>query len=179
MHSHHSSFTFLKPCGLPLFSFSHRSLSPVPCGVLLSTPIFIKVSLEFQPGHLFFNSSCSAFPLVETATSVMDLLRTWWEARGTWHQVGWLCVYLLPGTIKSAVWRRVMTEWPCLWSKRVNGDGSTLLPSHPHSPYPDKGKPLTGSDGARHLWVLPLLCSFYSSLSLFLLSLADSLPSAP
>lgn len=71
-----------------------------------------------------------------------------------------MCVYLLPGTIKRAVWRCVATEWPCLWTKRLNGDGSTLLPSHPHSPYPDKGKPLTGSDGAKLVRIaLPALLS--------------------
>lgn len=26
-----------------------------------------------------------------------------------------MCVYLLPGTVKRDVWRRVATEWPCLW----------------------------------------------------------------
>lgn len=81
--------------------------------------------------------------------------------------MGWLCVYLLASLIIRPVWRRVATEWTCLWSNQVNEDGNPLLPSHPRSPYPDKGKPLTGSDGARHLWGSPLLRSFYSPLSLF------------
>lgn len=44
-HSHHSSFTFRKPCSLPLFSISHSSLS---CSLwsFIITPLFIKVSLQ-------------------------------------------------------------------------------------------------------------------------------------
>lgn len=78
----------------------------------------------------------------------------------------WLYVYLLPGMIKRFVWRRVATEWPRLWSKHMNGDGRALLPSYPHSLYPDKGKPLTRSDCARQLWGLSPLRSFHSSLAL-------------
>lgn len=96
------------------------------------------------------------------------------RGRAPWCQVGWLCVYLLLGMIGRAVWRRVATEWSCLWSKRVNGDRSTLLPSHPHSPYPDKGKPLSGSDGARLLWGSPPLHSFSLPDSLFPLPLSLS-----
>lgn len=156
MHSHRSSFTFLKPHVFPLFSFS------------LVSPLLHPGEFYYHPLYLSkFLCSASQATFSFTATFAMDLSGTWWEAGGTWHQVGWLCVYLLSCLIKSAVWRRVATEWPCLWSERVNGGGSTLLPSHPHSPYPDKGKPLTGSDGARHLWGLPLLCSFHSSLSPF------------
>lgn len=33
--------------------------------------------------------------------------------------------------------------------KRLNRGGSMPLPFHPHSPFPDKRKPLTGSDGAK------------------------------
>lgn len=44
-----------------------------------------------------------------------------------------------------------------------NGVGSTLLPSHPLSLYPDKGKPFSRSDGAKHLWGSPFLYSIHPS----------------
>lgn len=45
-----------------------------------------------------------------------------------------------------------------------NGVGSTLLPSHPLSLYPDKGKPFSRSDGAKHLWGSPFLYSIHPSI---------------
>lgn len=87
MHSHRSSFTFWKLCGLPLFSLSHSSLSPAPWGVLLSPPIFIKVSLQLQLGHLFHLLLLHS-PLGANCNfcngSVGDLV---W-CRGLWHQAG-------------------------------------------------------------------------------------------
>lgn len=162
MHNHHSSFTFLEPSFL---------CSPF----LIESPLLLPGEFYYHPLYLskFLCSSSQAtfffffFHLRLLCIPLGGHCNFCNRSFGMWHQVGWLCVYLLSGMIKSAVWRRVATEWPCLWSKRVNGDGSTPLPSHPHSPYPDKGKPLTGSDGARHLWGLPLLCSFHSSLSPF------------
>lgn len=47
--------------------------------------------------------------------------------------------------------------------KCLNGGGSTPLPFHPHSPFPDKRKPLTGSDGAKLVKIaLPAPLSFLS-----------------
>lgn len=65
--------------------------SHAPWRVLLLSPVFIKVSLQ--------------------------LLETWWDAGASDIGGDWMCVYLLPGTIKRDVWRRVATEWPCLWPK--------------------------------------------------------------
>lgn len=79
--------------------------------------------------------------------TVGDLVRD----RGPWFQVGRHSVYLLPGPIMTAARRRVATQSLHLRRKCANEDGSTLPPTHPRSPYPDKGKPFTGSDGARHL----------------------------
>lgn len=123
MHSHHSSFTFWKPCGLPLFSIFHSSLS-------CSLESFITIPCIYQ--------SFSA--------AVGDLMR----CRGLWHQGGTECVFTCClaqlREMCEGVWRQ---SGHVCDLKRLNGDGSTPLPSHPHSPYPDKGKPLTGSDGAK------------------------------
>lgn len=88
--------------------------------------------------------------------TVGDLVRD----RGPWFQVGRHRVYLLPGPIITAACRRVATESLHLRRKCANEDWSTLPPTHPRSPYPDKGKPFTGSDGARHLQGSLVLHSF-------------------
>lgn len=139
-HSHRSSFTFWKCCGLPLFSIFHSSLSLGPWGVLLS-PLYLSKFL--------CSSSCSAAHLVPTATSVRDHFGPLVRCRGLWCQVCWMvfmCCLVQLRELCGGVWRQSghVRETKCL-----NGDGSTQLPSHPHSPYPDKGKPLTGSDGAK------------------------------
>lgn len=94
--------------------------------------------------------------------TVGDLVRD----RGPWFQVGRHSVYLLPGPIMTAARRHVATESLHLRRKCANEDGST---THPRSPYPDKGKPFTGSDGARHLQGSLVPHSFRTSLSLFTL----------
>lgn len=162
MYSHRS--TFPKPCGLSLFFISHSSRSPAPWRVCY-LPLYLSKFCAVLSRAPFLNiSASSTAPSMENVTSVQ--LWTCWEP---WvNDIWWAYyVYLLPGPIMRAVLRRVATEWPCLWSMRVNEDGSTLLPSHPHSPYPDKGKPLSGSDSARHLWGLPLLHSFHFSFPSF------------
>lgn len=124
--SHHSSFTFRNLATCLVFSISHSSLTPSPWGVMLSPPIFINVSFQFRPSPLFPPS----LPALQPAWwKLLNLLGTLLRGMGLWRQVGWLCVYLSTGTIRRAVWRRVATDWPCLWSKRVNGDGS-LSPTH-------------------------------------------------
>lgn len=127
MHSHRSTFTSLKPCGFPLFFISHSSLYSAPWGVLLSPPIFIKVSLQFQPG-----------PLVETAAPVMDLLGTWWERCDVrWADAVFTCHLARLQQRCGGVWRQ--SGRVCEVSVWMETE-APLLPSHPHSPYPDKGK---------------------------------------
>lgn len=155
---HHSSFIFRKPCGLPLFFISHSSLSPAPCGVLLSPPPYLSkflCSCSLAPFcHLLLLHS----PLGAECNFCNGSVGTPVRWKGLWRQVGWLCVYLLPGTIKRAVWMHVATHWLCLWTKCLNGGGRILLPSY--FLYPDKGKPLSGSDGAKHVRIaLPALLS--------------------
>lgn len=57
--------------------------------------------------------------------------------------------------------------------KPLNGGGSKPLPFHPHSPFPDKREPLTGSDGAKLVKIaLPApLSSLGVGLSLLLVRL--------
>lgn len=138
--SHRSSFTFWKCWGLPLFSIFHSSLSLAPRGVLLSPPIFIKVSLQLLLLRSSLGANCNFWK---------GSLRTLGEMQGLWCQVCWMvftCCLVQLRELCGGVWRQSghVRETKCL-----NGDGSTQLPSHPHSPYPDKGKPLTGSDGAK------------------------------
>lgn len=127
MHSHHSSFTFRKTCGLPLFSISHPSLSPAPCGVLLSPPIFIKASLQHQPRRLLYRLRLLGSPLsVETAASVNDLLGTRSEAGARdvrWADGVFTCCLARLRELCGGVWRQsghvcevsvwLETEAPC------------------------------------------------------------------
>lgn len=100
--------------------------SHAPWRVLLLSPVFIKVSLQ--------------------------LLESWWDAGASdiWGggvtECVFTCCLAQLREMCEGVWRQ---SGHVCDLKRLNGDGSTPLPSHPHSPYPDKGKPLTGSDGAK------------------------------
>lgn len=156
---HCSSFVILSSC-LFCFKFYYHSYMYQRVSALLARP---PVSSPPLP----------QLPFIQTATTVIWFSKPliWWR---TGKMQGLVIDCLRPFIIERAVWKRVASEWSCLWTKHLTGDGSTLLPSHPHSLYPDKGKPLSKSDGAKHFWGSPFLFSFHPSLSVFLMLLSLS-----
>lgn len=117
IQSHHSSFTFQKPCGLPLFCTSHPLLLP---GEFYYHLLYLSKFL--------CSSSQAALvsPLVETSTSVADLLGTCREAGPRdvrWDDCVFTCCLAWLGELCGGVWRQngrvcevsvwMETEAPC------------------------------------------------------------------
>lgn len=131
---HHNLFMFETSYGFSFFSICHSNIS-ASLGSFIIVP--------------YIHQSSSA--------ALRELMR----CSGLWLQLGLECVFTcclaqLRGMCEG-VWRKSGRVCDL---KRLNGGGSAPLPFHPHSPFPDKRKPLTGSDGAKLVKIaLPALLS--------------------
>lgn len=155
LQRHHSLFRFRTSCGFPFFSIFHSNIS-ASLGSFIIVPCIYQ-SFSAAVGELMRCSGPRLRPGLECVfTCCLAQLRGMCE--GVWRQSGRVCDL-----------------------KRLNGGGCALLPFHPHSPFPDKRKPLTGSDGAKLVKIaLPApLSSLRVGLSLFSMRLSLSTTTQP